>query len=65
MMHGAEDDRVPYERHARRLLAAAEGHTKVEMIKVEGAGHEDVPYVLGADYARSIISYIDSRATEQ
>ena len=65
MMHGTEDDRVPYERHARRLLAAAEGHTEVEMIKTEGAGHEDVPYVLGADYARHIISYIDSRANEQ
>jgi uncharacterized protein len=65
MMHGANDDRVPYDRHARRLLAAAKGHTEVEMIRVEGAGHEDVPYVLGADYAGYVTSYIDSRAAEQ
>jgi len=64
MMHGSDDDRVPYDRHARRLLAAAKGHTEVEMIRVEGAGHEDVPYVLGADYARSVTSYIDSRVGE-
>jgi hypothetical protein len=29
-----------------------------------GAGHEDVPYVLGADYTAYINSYIDSRVTE-
>jgi hypothetical protein len=64
MMHGTDDDRVPYSRHARRLLAAAEGRTEVEMIKVEGAGHEDVPYVLDEDYARRVTSYIASRVNE-
>ncbi len=64
MMHGSDDDRVPYDRHARRLLVAAKGHTEVEMIRVEGADHEGVPYVLGADYARFVTSYIDSRVGE-
>jgi hypothetical protein len=65
MMHGTKDEKLPPARHAQRLLAAAEGHTKVEMIWAEGAGHDDVPYVLGADYARHIISYVDSRVSEK
>ncbi len=61
MMHGTEDDKLPPARHPRRLLKAAEGHTKVEMVWAEGAGHDDVPYVLGADYSRYVSSYIGSR----
>ena len=65
MMHGTEDKMLPAARHAQRLLAAAEEHTIVEMVWAEGAGHEDVPYVLGADYAVYINSYIDSRVRER
>jgi len=65
MMHGVEDAYLPLARHARRLLAAAEGHTRVYMHPVEGAGHEDVPYVLGANYAEYVKSYIDMRVGER
>lgn len=65
MMAGKDDDVVPPARHARRLKAAADGHTVVDLYLVEGAGHEDVPYVLGADYSRYINSYIDSLARER
>lgn len=65
MMHGTEDDYLPPARHAQRLLAAAEGHTKVDMYWAEGAGHEDVPYVLGADYAHHVILYVDSRVSKR
>jgi pimeloyl-ACP methyl ester carboxylesterase len=62
MMHGTEDEMVPFTRHARRLLKAADGYTEVKPCWVEGAGHEDVPYVLGPDYARHVVSYISSQA---
>ena len=65
MMHGTEDDMLSPARHAQRLLEAAEGHTKVEMIWAEGAGHDDVPYVLGEDYAKDINLYIDARLRGQ
>jgi pimeloyl-ACP methyl ester carboxylesterase len=62
MMHGTEDETVPFARHARRILAAAEGHTEIEMVRAEGAGHEDVPYVLGEEYTHRVVSYIGARA---
>jgi hypothetical protein len=65
MMHGTEDDYLPSGRHARRLLAAAEGHTVVDMCWADGAGHEDVPYVLGPGYEQHITSYIKSRVRGQ
>ena len=65
MMHGTEDNYLPPARHARRLLAAAEGHTKVDMCWAEGAGHEDVPYVLGPSYGQRITLYIGNRVREQ
>jgi len=65
MMHGTEDERVPPGRHVPRLLAAAEGHTHIDRVWAEGAGHDDVPYVLGAAYSGRINSYIDSRLESQ
>jgi hypothetical protein len=65
MMHGTEDEMLPPARHARRLVAAAEGHTEVDMIWAQGAGHEDVPYVLGAEYATGVNLYIDARLRNQ
>jgi pimeloyl-ACP methyl ester carboxylesterase len=65
MMHGTEDGYLPLARHARRLLVAADGHTEIDPVWAEGAGHEDVPYVLGADYARRVNLYIDARVRDQ
>jgi uncharacterized protein len=62
MMHGTEDDFLPPNRHPQRLLDAAKGHTDIEMLWAEGAGHEDVPYLLGEDYAHYITTYIGSQA---
>ena len=62
MMQGTDDDQLPPARHAKRLLAAAAGHTNVDMYWAVGAGHADVPYVLGTDYAEEVGSYIASRA---
>jgi pimeloyl-ACP methyl ester carboxylesterase len=64
LMHGTEDDFLPPARHAKRLLSAAEGHTVVEMCWAEGAGHEDVPYVLAAEYGRLVSGYVHARAGE-
>lgn len=61
MMYGTEDEMVPPTRHAQRLLAAAKGHAEVDNIRVEGAGHEDVPYVLGEGYAKCVNLYVDAR----
>jgi len=65
MMHGTEDEMLPPARHAQRLLKAAEGRVEVEMIWAKGAGHEDIPYVLGADYAKGVNLYIDARLRDQ
>jgi len=65
MMHGTDDEIVPFTRHARRLLKAADGHTDVIPCWADGAGHEDVPHVLGADYAKGINLYIDARLRDQ
>jgi len=61
MMQGTDDDYLPPTRHAQRLLDAAEGHTHIDVYWAVSGVHDDVPYVLGADYARAIGSYIASR----
>jgi pimeloyl-ACP methyl ester carboxylesterase len=65
MMHGTEDNVLPPGRHAQHLLDAAAGHTVMDMCWADGAGHDDVPYVLGPDYGQRITSYIESRVGEQ
>lgn len=65
LMHGTEDAYLPPGRHAKPILAAAEGHTVVDVCWAEGAGHEDVPYVLGPKYEQSITRYIGRVAMRQ
>ncbi len=65
MMQGTDDQILPPARHAQLLLTAAEGHTEVQMCWADGAGHEDVPYVLGEDYARFIKLYIGSQVSRR
>jgi len=65
LMYGTNDQYLPAARHAQRLLAAAEGHTEVDECRAEGAGHDDVPYVLGAEYANRVNSYIGLRVGKQ
>jgi len=61
LIQGTKDQMVPRERHACRLLEAAEGRTEVDAVWAQDAGHDDVPYVLGEEYAKGINSYIDAR----
>ncbi|HTW91722.1 MAG TPA: alpha/beta fold hydrolase [bacterium] len=65
MMQGTVDSTLAPARHAQRLLAAAEGHTDIDMCWAVGAGHDNVPYVLGEEYAQRITSYVECRAREQ
>jgi pimeloyl-ACP methyl ester carboxylesterase len=65
LLQGTDDQMLPLARHADRLLAAAKGHTAVEPIWAKGGGHDDVPYVLGADYAEAVESYVASRGGKQ
>ena len=65
MMQGTEDTYLPPARHAKRILAAAEGHTMIDIYWAEGAGHEDVPYVLDPDYGQCVTRYIGSRVKQQ
>jgi len=64
MMHGTDDTYLPPARHAMLILAAAEGHTDVDMCWADGAGHEDVPYVLGTNYDQIITGYVASRVNQ-
>jgi pimeloyl-ACP methyl ester carboxylesterase len=61
LLAGREDEMVPPARHAQRIIAAAEGHIDVDVCWADTAGHENVPYVLGDEYARRITTYIGYR----
>ncbi len=64
LMHGEDDDYLPPSRHALPLVQEAQGHTPMNVVLVPGAGHEDVPHVLGDEYSRLVTDYIHRRAME-
>lgn len=61
LLHGVEDDYLAVERHARPIIRAAEGHIELRAALVDEAGHEDIPYVLGARYAELITTLVQDK----
>jgi pimeloyl-ACP methyl ester carboxylesterase len=64
MVVGREDKEVPPRRHALRIAAAACGRVEFELHQVPGAGHDDVPYVLGPGYDSLVNHYVHSLRPE-
>ena len=56
MMHGRADDFISFERHALLIWDAAV--EPKENLWVGGAGHDDIPDVLGATYNEVVIDFI-------
>ena len=50
MLYGRMDEYLPYQRHALRIIAAAEGKADFKVEAVPDAGHEDLPERLGDRY---------------
>lgn len=57
MIHGVDDDYMVFERHAAVLWELAV--QPKDSFWVQGAGHGDVPYVAGEEYADRIESFIE------
>jgi len=57
MMHGLADDFVVYKRHAPYIWNAAQ--EPKHCLWVDGAVHDDVPEVLGAEYNQAVIKFIN------
>jgi fermentation-respiration switch protein FrsA (DUF1100 family) len=59
LMHGTEDTVIPI-RHLT-LLESSDVSTELEVHRVEGAGHTDLPIVAGSDYGRWVQEFVRAR----
>lgn len=62
MMHGRADDFIVFDRHVPLVWDAA--HEPKDSLWVEGAGHDDIPFVLGTAYHQAVIDFITAHVLQ-
>ena len=58
IVYGTEDETAVPERNAEALIEKGRPWTYITVVKVEGAVHDDIPEVMGADYFSTIHEFV-------